>query len=138
MAKNQELNSANNQAQKPIKGGCHCGAVKFQANADPNLTVLICNCSVCTMTGFHHLIVPHQHFTLLSGKDVLSSYQFNTRQANHLFCSQCGIKSFYQPRSHPDCWSINTHCIDQFNPNDWKHQTFDGKNWSQAKNNLQS
>ena len=39
-------------------GGCHCGAVRFEVQAPKNIEVEDCNCSVCRMTGFLHLIVP--------------------------------------------------------------------------------
>ncbi len=136
MGKNQVLNSANCDEHREITGGCHCQSVRFNATVSSNEIILSCNCSICAMTGFQHLIVPHSQFTLLSGKDVLTSYQFNTKQANHLFCSQCGVKSFYQPRSHPESWSINTNCLDQFNPDDWSFEQFDGMNWEQAKQTL--
>ena len=50
---------------------------------------------------------------LLRGSEILTTYQFNTRTAKHLFCSVCGIKSFYVPRSHPDGFSVNARCIDE-------------------------
>jgi len=115
-----------------LTGGCHCQAVRFEAEVgDPPLSVLDCNCSVCSMTGFLHLMVPHGDFTLLSGQDALSSYRFGTGAADHLFCRHCGVKSFYQPRSHPDAWSVNVHCLDQ--QVDLHIEAFDGKNWAQAK-----
>ena len=87
-----------------VRGGCHCGAVRFEAEVpDPPVPALDCNCSVCRMTGYMHINVPHEDFELLSGRDVLASYRFGTGAAEHLFCSQCGVKSFYQPRSHPGC-----------------------------------
>ena len=84
------------------------------------------------MSGFAHLIVPHSDFELTHGQGQLRSYRFNTGQANHLFCAECGIKSFYQPRSHPESWSIHAHCLDDYDADAWQHQTFDGKNWEQA------
>ena len=42
----------------------------------------------------------------------VTNYQFNTNIARHLFCSVCGIKSFYVPRSHPDGFSVNARCLD--------------------------
>lgn len=140
MPKSQEPSRANFNATTTssikIEGGCHCQAIRFKATVDINTVILCCNCSICTMTGFTHLIVKHQNFILLSGQDDLTQYQFNTQKAKHLFCKTCGIKSFYQPRSHPDCWSINTKCIDDFKASDWVHEHFDGKNWQQAKLDL--
>ena len=43
----------------------------------------------------------------------LTSYRFGTGAADHLFCRNCGVKSFYQPRSHPDAWSVNANCLDE-------------------------
>ena len=93
-------------------GQCHCGAVRFSVEAPAQLVVLDCNCSICRMGGFLHLIVPASRFRLLSGADDLVEYTFNTGTARHLFCRQCGIKSFYVPRSHPDGYSVNAHCLD--------------------------
>ena len=39
---------------------------------------------------------------LLQGADCLTTYAFNTRKAKHTFCRECGVQSFYQPRSNPD------------------------------------
>jgi hypothetical protein len=118
-----------------VRGGCHCGAVRFEVEvADPPVPALDCNCSICSMTGFLHIMVPHHQFELLSGRDALVGYRFGTGAAEHLFCGRCGVKSFYQPRSHPDCWSVNANCLDE--PVELEVETFDGKNWKQAKARL--
>jgi hypothetical protein len=95
------------------RGGCHCGAVAFEVQAPAHLTVSECNCSVCRMTGFLHLIVPRARLRLLRGAEALSEYRFNTRTAQHLFCRHCGVKSFYVPRSNPDGYSVNLRCLDR-------------------------
>ena len=115
-----------------ISGGCHCGAVRFEAVVPASVEVLDCNCSVCARTGFRHLIVPHGDFRLLSGADDLTSYRFGTGTANHLFCRVCGVKSFYQPRSHPEAWSVNVNAIDDMSGLSITVSTFDGRNWEQA------
>ena len=94
------------------RGGCHCGAVAFEVDAPARLVVSECNCSICRMSGFLHLIVPRTRFRLLRGADALSDYRFNTGTAQHLFCSRCGVKSFYVPRSNPDGYSVNLNCLD--------------------------
>jgi hypothetical protein len=98
---------------------------------DPPIPALDCNCSVCSMTGFLHIMVPHDRFDLITGREALTSYRFGTGAADHLFCSTCGVKSFYQPRSHPDAWSVNANCLEQAIV--LTIERFDGKNWEQAK-----
>jgi hypothetical protein len=95
-----------------MQGGCHCGCVRFEVDAAPGFEVLDCNCSICRMTGFLHLIVPASRFRLLAGADALVEYTFNTGTAKHRFCGHCGIKSFYVPRSHPHGFSVNACCLD--------------------------
>jgi hypothetical protein len=97
-------------------GGCHCGRVRFEVDAPARPDVLDCNCSICRMTGFLHLIVPASRFRLLQGGDALVDYRFNTGTARHLFCGHCGVRSFYVPRSHPDGYSVNARCIDGMAP----------------------
>jgi len=94
------------------RGGCHCGRVRFEVDAPADVAVLDCNCSICRMTGFLHLIVPAARFRLLSGADALGEYTFNTGAAKHRFCRHCGIKSFYIPRSHPDGVDVNVRCLE--------------------------
>ena len=110
-------------------GNCHCGAVKFAFSASKNVTVQRCNCSICTMTGFLHLIVPQAQFSLLVGEDNLSEYKFNTGIAKHLFCKTCGVKSYYIPRSNPKGVSINMNCVDQSTFDQITVEDFDGQNW---------
>ncbi|WP_427965605.1 GFA family protein [Altererythrobacter sp.] len=115
-----------------LGGGCHCGAVRFRAEIDPDREVLDCNCSICSQTGYLHVFIPHRALTLEEGHDALTSYRFGSGQAEHLFCSKCGVKSFYQPRSHPDCWSVNFHCLDD--GHGWIPDivAFDGRNWEKS------
>jgi hypothetical protein len=113
------------------RGGCHCGAVRFELRAPSRVTVQHCNCSVCSKSGFMHLLVPAADFTLLSGASRLQTYTFNTGVAKHLFCSVCGIKSFYVPRSNPDGYSVNLRCLDPGTMEQVTVEEFDGRNWEQ-------
>ena len=119
-----------------LEGGCHCRAVRFAISVNPPLELLDCNCSICCKTGFLHLIVPHSRFELLSGQDSLLSYRFGSGAAEHLFCRTCGIKSFYQPRSHPDAWSVHFRCLDPGHGLEPAIRAFDGQNWEQARSGL--
>ena len=114
-----------------LTGGCHCGTVRYEVTASVPLQLLDCNCSICRKAGYLHLIVPKQDFKLLSGEASLTTYTFNTGTARHPFCSQCGIKSFYVPRSHPDGISVNARCLDTVDLGAASITTFDGANWEQ-------
>jgi hypothetical protein len=84
---------------------------------------------MCEKTGFVHIIVPESRFRLTRGAERLAEYTFNTRVAKHLFCSECGVKSFYRPRSNPDGWSVNARCLDEVEGLEIIIEAFDGKNW---------
>jgi hypothetical protein len=113
------------------KGGCHCGAVRFEVLAPDEVELVACNCSICSMTGYQHLIVTKAQFKLLSGKTKLTNYTFETGQAKHLFCSVCGVKSFYVPRSHPDGYSVNFRCLNAEEFPSVLTTEFDGRHWEQ-------
>ncbi len=112
-------------------GGCHCGRVRFEIQAPAQIDVSDCNCSICAKSGYLHLTVPQSRFRLLSGSEHLTSYQFNTGTAKHLFCSVCGVKSFYVPRSHPDGYSVNARCLDDGTVTGMRIERIDGRNWEQ-------
>jgi hypothetical protein len=111
------------------RGGCHCGRVRFEVEAPAILEVQLCNCSICSMTSYLHLIVPRSAFRLLTSWDEIATYRFNTKVARHHFCSNCGIKSFYVPRSNPDGISVNARCLDPATVEQVRVSSFDGRNW---------
>ena len=110
-------------------GGCHCGAVRFEARLPDRVRAEDCNCSICSRTGFLHVITPESRFRLLSGAEALTTYAFNTGVARHLFCKVCGVKSFYRPRSNPDGWSVNARCLDPQTAPEIEIVAFDGREW---------
>jgi len=114
------------------QGSCHCGRIRFRVEADL-AQATVCNCSMCTMKGFIHLIVPPERFQLLAGGDGdISTYRFNTRVAKHQFCRHCGIHPFYVARSDPDKIDVNARCLDDVDPAALRPIPFDGRNWEQA------
>ena len=118
-------------------GGCHCGAVRFQVEAELPWELERCNCSVCSKSGYLHLIVPHQQFSLLQGEENLTTYIFNSGVAKHFFCKTCGIKPFYVPRSNPDGMDVNVNCLDEV-PTQVEFVEFDGRNWEKLAHKTQS
>ena len=117
-------------------GGCHCGRVKIAVEIPDELIAHRCNCSICRKSGYLHLIVAADRFSLLEGENDLVEYRFHTGAARHLFCGFCGIKSFYIPRSHPDSFSVNLNCIDLPERVDVTIKDFNGRNWSDSREQL--
>jgi hypothetical protein len=112
---------------KEYIGQCHCGGISFRFYSEDSVEIWKCNCSICEPLDYEHLFIKHDDFTIINGEELISEYSFGTKKAKHLFCKKCGIKSFYQPRSHPDSYSVNLKCIK--NPPEVTNIVyFDGKN----------
>ena len=117
-------------------GGCHCGRVRFEVETDLT-TVSECNCSICSRKGYLHLIVPPERFRLLTEEAALATYRFGTMTAQHRFCRNCGVASFYVPRSHPDRIDVNVRCLDGVDVGTLAVRRFDGRNWEQSIDDLE-
>ena len=118
------------------QGSCHCGAVRFEVEAPEEIDADLCNCSICTKSGFLHLIVPKSRFRLLSGAEAITTYTFNTGVAKHTFCRTCGIKPFYVPRSNPDGIDVNVRCLDPGTVVALTVRPFDGRNWEASAGDI--
>jgi hypothetical protein len=134
-----KTNTTNDNAPAPtLEGGCHCGAVRFRVTSEAR-EAISCNCSICTMKAFVHLIVPEAAFELVRGEEVLATYRFNTGVAKHHFCRVCGVHPFYRPRSHPDHVDVNVNCLDdEVARTRFAVAPFDGRNWEQNIDELTS
>ncbi|AOA59827.1 aldehyde-activating protein [Acinetobacter larvae] len=105
-----------------LRGQCHCGAVKFSLElTDAFQSIRRCNCSFCRMRGAVAISVALSAIDVYQGKDQLTEYRFNTRQAVHYFCSICGIYTFHQRRSNPEQYAVNVACLENVSPFDFRH-----------------
>jgi hypothetical protein len=106
---------------KALEGACHCGAVRFTVMLASGLEQpRRCNCSFCRMRGAVVVSARRDDMQITAGHDVLRLYQFNTRQAEHFFCSVCGIYTHHRRRSNPNELSINVACLAGVSPFDFE------------------
>jgi hypothetical protein len=114
---------------KTYAGGCHCGKVRYETQLDLGGQLITCNCSICGKTGTVLAFTPAEHFTLRSGEEVLTDYQFGKKNIHHLFCSTCGVRSFARgtmPDGTRMC-AVNVRCLDDVDVSALKVTPVDGK-----------
>jgi hypothetical protein len=110
------------QTQEPVEmeGACHCGTVRFRVKlTDGFNTIRRCNCSYCSMRGAVAVSANAGDISFDAGEEALSLYQFNTRVAEHYFCSKCGIYTHHRRRSNPNQYGINAACLKGVSPFDF-------------------
>lgn len=96
-------------------GGCHCGQVRLTVHkSEPITSAVQCDCSLCTKKGILLAGVEDSELELLQGREALSLYQFGSKTAHHWFCKHCGIHVFNRPRNHPERYSVNVRCLDDY------------------------
>jgi len=105
---------------KTYRGGCHCGAVKFEAELDLTQSSYRCNCSICRRTRFWPAVARPEGFRLLSGEADLTQYLFNTRKNQHYFCRHCGVRAFGVGTETPMgvMYGVNLGCLDDVSEED--------------------
>lgn len=103
-----------------LQGQCHCGAVRFEVTLPDRFnSVRRCNCSYCRMRGAIAVSAEMDDVRFLEGESELTSYRFNTKTAEHFFCSRCGIYTHHQRRSDPTQYGVNVSCLEGVSPFDF-------------------
>ncbi len=114
-------------------GACHCGTVTFHVKLAGSDTKRVpgdgpghgldsarrCDCSFCRMRGAVAVTAAKGDLTVLTGADALTLYRFNTKVAQHYFCSVCGIYTHHVRRSNPEQLGVNVACLDGLSPFDF-------------------
>jgi hypothetical protein len=112
-------------------GACHCGAVRFEVESSAE-EMTTCDCSLCVKKNAVMIRVPEAALRIVAGEEFLSTYQWNTRRAQHHFCSRCGIYTFHRKRSDPTSFGINIFCLEGFDPEALPVRATEGKGMSLA------
>jgi len=117
------------EAPRTYAGSCHCGQVRFEVRVDLSKPVNSCNCSICQRTGTMLSFVPAEAFTLQSGEEALTDYQFGKKHIHHLFCSRCGVKSFARGtnREGKTVVAVNVRCLEDVDLDTLQVNRFNGR-----------
>jgi hypothetical protein len=112
-----------------LSGACHCGAIKFAVTLTEGFaSARRCTCSICRMRGAIAVTSTPDAFQITQGEEKLSTYRFNTKTAEHHFCSVCGVYTHHGRRSNPGQLGVNTACIENISPFDFSEViVFDGE-----------
>ena len=117
-------------------GSCHCGGVRFEVDTDRPLGPYFrCNCSLCSRKGAVIGAAPRSALTVVTGQALISTYMWNTHEAQHYFCKVCGIYTHHVMRGQTQTVGLNMACIEGFDVSaHGSVQREDGKNvWSVVK-----
>jgi hypothetical protein len=101
-----------------VDGSCHCGYIRFEAEADPEKT-RACHCTDCqrlTGSAFRVVVsVPEQDFRLLSGEPTLYEKLADSGAKRiHAFCPRCGASVYAtSPPGGPKAYGLRVGTLAQ-------------------------
>ena len=74
---------------------------------------------------------PRSSLSVTAGADLISTYTWNTQEAQHYFCKVCGIYTHHAMRGEIGTVGVNMACIHDFDIYALGNvEVGDGKTWS--------
>jgi hypothetical protein len=131
MAQTENTQSPSTNADTLYAGGCHCGAVRFEAELDLSKGASRCNCSICMKTGSTNAMARPGSFRLVKGAESLGEYRVGNSPNSRSFCKHCGIQCYgqgYVEEIGGAFCSININCLDDVDPSTLTIGYWDGRN----------
>jgi hypothetical protein len=98
-----------------IDGGCHCGAITYEAEVDPD-KVTVCHCTDCqTLSGSaFRVVVLTDRFRLLGGEPkIYLKTGESGRKRVQSFCANCGTPIYSADAAAPEIYSIRLGTVRQ-------------------------
>lgn len=110
------------------QGGCHCGAIAFELDAEVT-EAIDCNCSMCRKRGGLLAFFPRAALTLTTSESEMGTYIFNKHRIRHHFCTKCGVSPFSDgenPKTGDKIAAVNVRCLPDVDLSALKVQQVDG------------
>jgi len=99
-----------------ITGGCHCGAITYEAEVDANM-VAICHCTDCqTLSGSaFRVVVPvkREGFKLTGEPKTYVKTGESGRKRVQTFCTNCGTPIYSADVTNPQVFNIRVGTVRQ-------------------------
>jgi len=99
-----------------ITGGCHCGAITYEAEIDAKM-VVICHCTDCqTLSGSaFRVVVPakREGFKLTGEPRTYMKTGESGRKRTQAFCSNCGTPMYSADVTNPQVFNIRVGTVRQ-------------------------
>jgi len=103
-----------------VQGHCHCGAIRYEAEVDPE-KVTICHCTDCqSLTGSAYRVTvaaPAGGFRLLQGEPrvYVKTTADSGNPRGQAFCPQCGspLYTFAADQPQPASYGLRVGCLVQ-------------------------
>lgn len=100
---------------KPIEGGCLCGAVRYQATAEPIMT-RNCWCRVCQYfasgNATVNVVFPKDAVTVTGELKDYASTADSGNKMHRRFCPNCGTQVFSESEARPQLIIIRAGTLD--------------------------
>ena len=104
-----------------LDGACHCRSIRFTVELPNGLSsARRGTCSMCRMRGAVAVTANADGLEITQGAERLVTYRFNTKTAEHHFCSTCGIYTHHKRRSNPNELGVNVACLKGVSPFDFR------------------
>jgi hypothetical protein len=101
-----------------LTGGCQCGAVRYEVDAEMPATIFVCHCRECqrqSASAFGIGVpVSRAAFRLIQG--TLTEWQRVADSGNPIscaFCPSCGSRIWHSPANMPDTLRVRGGTLDQ-------------------------
>jgi len=108
----------------PIKGACHCGAVRFSVNTTPEF-LTECNCSICRRYATQWVYSPENDITLHAPAGTTLAYIWGDEELEFHSCNTCGCTTHWASREGPR-FAVNMRLCDPGAVQDIPTRHFDG------------